>query len=345
MRRKAIGWIVLIFMIVLATACSSSPQAPETGSTAGAQKGEQATGEPADQKQAAQKESVFPRQVESAGGKITIQKQPQKVALASWQLVEMVLPFDQPSVGVTLPFSAANSVLESEQLKPYVGKFKEFKIVGEGTQVNLEALLSYGPDLIIAGSKTNQSIKEQLEKVAQTVWIDEEAINMRTEWLRVVGMIGNVLGQEKRAEEVIAKFTETQKAGKQKLAAKQGESVLFVQVREKAVYVMQPSTLPAYYDGLGLTFPKMSENMPANGQLTLEGLSVINPDHLVLGYFNYTNKSLPALTDEWEKSEVWKSLKAVKQNQVYAINGELAMGLGPIGQQYGLETLIKAMGK
>ncbi|RKN75999.1 hypothetical protein [Paenibacillus ginsengarvi] len=64
----------------------------------------------------------------------------------------------------------------------------------------------------------------------------------------------------------------------------------------------------------------------------------------MLGFFNYTNKA-PALTEEWQKSEVWKSLKAVKNNHVYSLNGELAMGLGPIGQQYGLETLIQAMGK
>ncbi|WP_246132133.1 ABC transporter substrate-binding protein [Paenibacillus hemerocallicola] len=344
MSRKAIGMFAMIFMILLAAACSSSQQAQEPNDTA-AGSGDTAAGAAAQPKEASKTDDTFPRKVESAGGGVTIEKRPQKVALASWQLVEMMLPFDQPSVGVTLPFAAANSVLESEQLKPHVDKFKEFKIVGEGTKVNLEALLSYGPNLIIAGSKTNLAIKEQLEQIAQVVWIDEESINTRTEWPKVVSLIGSFLGQEKRAAELIEKFAATQKAGKQKLAVRQGESVLFVQVRDKAVYVMQPNTLLPYYDGLGLTLPKTSENMPANGQITLEGLSVINPDHLVLGYFNYTNKSLAALTDEWEKSEVWKSLKAVKEKQVYALNGELAMGLGPIGQQYGLESIIKAMEK
>jgi iron complex transport system substrate-binding protein len=159
-----------------------------------------------------------------------------------------------------------------------------------------------------------------------------------------VNVIGSVLGQEKLAGELSANFAAKQKEGKQKLAAKNGESILFVQVREKAIYVMQPKGLGIYYEGLGLTSPNFAADMPANGQITLEGLSVINPDHLVLGYFNYTNKA-EALTDEWQKSEVWKSLKAVKQNHVYSINGELALGLGPIGQMYGLEALIKAMGK
>lgn len=344
MSKKAVGMIILILMLVLIAACSSGQQAQTPNDTA-AKSGENASGTAAQSKEDAKADTAFPRKVESAGGSITIEKRPEKVALASWQLVEMILPFEQPSVGVTLPFTAANSVLESEQLKPYVDTFKEFKIIGEGTKVNLEALLSYEPDLIIAGSKTNLAIKEQLEQIAQTVWLDEESVNTRTEWPKVIALIGSVLGQEKRGEELVAKFEATQKAGKQKLAAKQGESVLFVQVREKAVYVMQPNTLLQYYDGLGLTQPKTAENMPANGQLTLEGLSVINPDHLVLGYFNYTNKALPALTDDWEKSEVWKSLKAVKANQVYAVNGELSMGLGPIGQQYGLESLIQSMGK
>ncbi|WP_158606812.1 ABC transporter substrate-binding protein [Paenibacillus ginsengarvi] len=248
MRRKWTGMLVWIMMIMLVAACSSDQEAQKQNDTTMGSGGTSGQA-----KEAAKKDDAFPRKVESAGGSVTIEKRPQKVALASWQLVEMIMPYDLPSVGVTLPFAAANSVLESEQLKPYVSKFKEFKIVGEGTKVNLEALLSFGPDLIIAGSKTNEAIKQQLEQIAQTVWLDEEAINTRTEWPKVVKLIGSVLGQEKNGEQLIAKMEDIQKAGKQKLAPKQGESVLFVQVREKAVYVMQPNTLLQYYNGLGLT--------------------------------------------------------------------------------------------
>lgn len=335
MRKSMLGIMMLAIVLVFAACGSASESSKEEQSAAdGASQSVKPSPEAA--------ATAFPRDIASAGGPVTIQKQPMKVGLASWTFMEMLFPFDVPSAGLTVPFAAAKSSLESELYKPYANKFKELKIVGENAQVNLEALLAYGPDVIVAGSKTNAAIKAQLEQIAPTVWVDEDKINVRQDWQQVVALLGSILGQEKRAQEVIDQFAAKQNEGKQKLAARSGETVLFVQVREKAVYVMNAASLPQYYNGLGLT-PPDEKNMPTTSQVTLEGLSVINPDHLVLGYFNWTDKSLPALTDEWQNSEVWKSLKAVKNNHVYALNGELALGIGPIGQTYGIDTVVNAM--
>ncbi|MNR65741.1 hypothetical protein D3C85_1889140 [compost metagenome] len=57
------------------------------------------------------------------------------------------------------------------------------------------------------------------------------------------------------------------------------------------------------------------------------------------------DKSLPALADEWEKSDVWKSLKAVKENHVYKIDGSIAFGYGPISRAYGVDAIAKALKK
>ncbi len=343
MRKSRLGIGLLVLLMVL-TACAPANRGEEQGSAAGPA-GNAETAAPVQQPSPSPEASAaFPRVVESAGGEqVTIEKRPLKVGLAAWQLLEMLLPFDQPSAGITVPFAAANSVLESDVLKPYVDRFDELEIIGENVKVNLEVLLAYAPDLIIAGSNTNKDIKEQLEQIAPTVWIDEDKINIRNEWPQVVTLMGDILGQEDRAKEVVEQFADLQDEGRKKLASRSGETVLFVQVREKAVYVMTPSSLARYYEGLGLTPPPDAENLPARGQISLEGLSTIDPDHLFLGHFNYTNPSLAALTDEWKNSEVWKALKAVKNNHVYPINGELALGLGPIGQTYGLETVIEAM--
>ncbi|WP_238178115.1 ABC transporter substrate-binding protein [Paenibacillus contaminans] len=343
MKKNGAG-ILLFILLLMLTACTSNNQEQKQGSPTASPNGGKTAAPASEQpKQSPAAQPGFPREVESAGGNITIKERPAKVALASWQLLEMLLPFDQSSAGITVPFAAANSALSSDVLKPYADKFKEIKVIGENTKVNLETLLAYGPDLIVAGSTTNKAIKEQLEQIAPTVWIDEEKINVRNEWPKVVTLMGSILGQEERAKTIIDDFTAKQSEGKGKLAARKGETVLFVQVREKAVYVMPPSTLARYYEGLDLTSPPSVEKMTNFEQLTLEGLSQIDPDHIFLGYFNYTDKSLAALTDEWEKSQVWKSLKAVKNNHVYPINGELALGLGPIGQKYGLETVIEGM--
>ncbi len=347
MRKNSIILCFLVLLLVL-TACTANKQEKESANTAnGGKETASASIVPSESPQQSTEpngaEPVFPREIESVGGKVTIEKQPVKVGLASWTLLEMLLPFDQLSAGITVPFAAKNSVLESEELKHYIDRFEQLEIVGESTKVNLEAMLAYAPDVIIAGSNTNQDVKEQLEQIAPTVWLNETNLDIRNQWPEVVTWFGTLLGQEERAKEVVDSFAAKQIEGKEKLAIRNGETVLFVQVREKAVYVMPPSTMKLFYDGLGLTAPDDLEDLPSYGQITLEGLQEINPDHLFLGYFNYTDKTLEAITDEWEQSEVWKSMKSVKNNHVYAINGELALGVGPIGQTYGLDKVIEAM--
>jgi len=339
--KKHVFTSILIVILLLLSACGSkSGQANESSPAAGSAAAPTTSASPSGQ--ANEPAAAFPRDVDNAGTTVTIKDQPKKVALANWTLLELLFPFDLPSGGVTLPFAAANSSLGSDVYKPYADKFGELKIVGESTKVNLEAMLAYGPDVIIGASKSNQDIKPQLEQIAPTVLYDEEKLSIRTDWPQILTWMGGVLGQEERAQEVTDNFTAKQEEGKAKLAGRNGETVLFVQVREKAVYVMSAPSLPQYYAGLGLTPPDLSI-VDGNGQISLEGLSQINPDHLFLGYFNWTDKSLGALTDEWEQSGVWKSLKAVKDNHVYSFNGELAFGIGPIGQSYGIDAVVDSL--
>ncbi|WP_167278929.1 ABC transporter substrate-binding protein [Paenibacillus lupini] len=132
-------------------------------------------------------------------------------------------------------------------------------------------------------------------------------------------------------------------AAKEKLADLDG-NVAFVQVRENEVYLQGTAYLKPYYEGMGLKAPT-SDAMSEGEKLSLEGLSALDPDYLFLGYFNYSDKTLPAATDQWENSEVWKKLKAVSNNHVYSINGELALGYGPIGNNYGVKAILDSLQK
>jgi iron complex transport system substrate-binding protein len=265
------------------------------------------------------------------------------VAVVHWGYTDSVLLFDLDSLAVVLPFTEKQSVLGTESYKPYIERLGELTIVGENTSVNLEALLAYDPDLIIAGNAINAEITAELEKIATTVLLDEEKANIWGDWPSVVTAFGEILGQEDAAEKYIAEYRELLSTAKEKLAQVEG-SVAFVQVREKVVWLQGPEYLKPYYEGLGLKAPDGEE--ASNGaEITLEGLSKLDPDHLFLGYFNYSDKSIPALTDEWDDSAVWSKLKSVQKDQLYAINGELALGYGPIGNTYGVNAVLAALDK
>lgn len=265
------------------------------------------------------------------------------MAVVHWGYTDSMLLFDLDSLAVVLPFTEKQSVLSTESYKPYIDRLDELTIVGENTSVNLEALLAYAPDLIIAGNATNTEITAELEKIATTVILDEEKANIWGDWPSVVTAFGEILGQEDAAEKYIAEYRELLSTAKEKLTQVEG-SVAFVQVREKAVWLQGTDYLKPYYEGLGLKAPEGEE--ASNGaEITLEGLSKLDPDHLFLGYFNYSDKSIPALTDEWDDSAVWSKLKSVQKDQLYAINGELALGYGPIGNTYGVNAVLAALDK
>lgn len=337
-------WLVLIVLVcvpVMILACSANQstegQSQQTEGEVNPEP-ENEVGEPADKPS---RGAVFPRTVKDAFGEVVIEEAPLKIALVHWGLSETLLTFDLNSVALALPFTHNQSVLNTEQYKPYVDKIGELTIVGENTEVNLEALLEYEPDLILAGSDTNKEISEELRKIGTTYFVDEAAVDVWGNWPSVMRLFGELLGQETHAEEHISGFEALQAEGKRKLAHVEG-TVAFVQVRENAVWLQGPAFINHYYDGLGLRPPE-GDLAAEGGQLSLEGLSEVDPEHLFLGYFNYSDPSLSAEVDAWEETAIWQALTANQQNQTYAFDGQLALGYGPIGQAYGMEQIVQAL--
>ncbi|ACS99375.1 ABC transporter substrate-binding protein [Paenibacillus sp. JDR-2] len=285
----------------------------------------------------------FPRTIKDANGEVTIKEQPKKIAVVHWGYADSLLLFNVDSVGLALPFTEKQSVLHSDEYKPYVDKVKDIQIVGENTQVNMEKLLAYAPDLIIAGNAVNKDIAAELTKIAPTVVIDEQQTDVFSNWPALVTKFGEILGQEDVAEQYVSKYNADLAAAKEKLASLDG-NVAFVQVRENEVWLQGTNYTKQYYVGMDLKAPT-SDAMADGEKISLEGLSALDPDYLFLGYFNYSDKTLPAATDQWENSEVWKKLKAVANNHVYSINGELALGYGPIGNSYGVQAVLEALQK
>ncbi|WP_341280765.1 ABC transporter substrate-binding protein [Paenibacillus sp. FSL H8-0537] len=182
------------------------------------------------------KSAAFPRTIEAANGSIVIEKQPERIAVVHWGYIESILLFDLKTVGLALPFTKESSSLESDNYKPYVDKIDELVVVGENTTVNMESLLEYAPDLIIAGNAINAEVTDQLEKIATTVVVDEAQTDVWTNWPVLVTKFGEILAQEDVATDFIAGFENKIKDAKEKLADVEG-NVAFLQIRDKVAYL------------------------------------------------------------------------------------------------------------
>ncbi|XID93393.1 ABC transporter substrate-binding protein [Paenibacillaceae bacterium WGS1546] len=342
MNKRILPWAALLLILtLLLAACSNSGSndrsEPSPAQTQNESSPSSSSSEPSEP------EAAFPRTIYAANGDVTIEKQPEKVAVVHWGYTDSILLFDLKSVGFALPFTEKQSVLHTETYKPYTDRLDELVIVGENTTVNMEELLAYDPDVIIAGNSVNQDIVESLEKMATTVVLDEQKTDIWSDWPSVVTEFGNILGQEEIAANYIADFQTRLQDAKEKLAGVEG-TVAFLQIRAKESWLQGTNYLQTYYEGLGLKAPDSAE-MADGAQISLEGLSQLDPDHLFLGQFNVSDPSLPALSDEWKQSGVWSKLKAVQNGQVYDIDGNLALAYGPLGRSYGIQAVLDALSK
>lgn len=354
--KKSMYGILLLCALVLLAACGGNTGNNGAGSNTGSSNSSSSSNNGSNNEAApnnggnssnsaaqTSEDSKFPRTYSGANGDVVIEQAPQKIAVVHWGYADSILIFDVPSLAFVAPFGRENTAMESDTYKPYVDKHDEWTYVGENTEINMEQLLAYEPDLIIAGNQINGEVIGQLEKIATTVVIDEEKVNVWSDWQPLVTVFGEILGQEDVAASFIADFNATVEETKQALANVEG-TVAFLQVRNNAVWLQGSDYLTLYYDKLGLPAIE-GETAAAGAELSLEGLSELNPDHLVLGYFNMFDTSQTAMTDEWESSEVWKALKAVKSKQVYSINGQMALAYGPLSNLYGIQAVGEAMAK
>ncbi|MFC4600881.1 ABC transporter substrate-binding protein [Cohnella hongkongensis] len=340
MSKRQLPWAAMLTLLVLLlAACSNSDsKGSSEASTSPSPTPSESSSAPSE---SSASEAAFPRTIQAANGDVVIEKQPQRVAVVHWGYTDSILLFDLKSVGLALPFTEKQSVLHTETYQPYTDRLDELVVVGENTAVNLEALLAYAPDVIIAGNAVNKDIVDSLTKIATTVVLDEQKTDVWGDWPSVVTEFGRILGQEETAASYIADFQAKLQEAKEKLSGLEG-TVAFLQIRAKESWLQGTNYLPTYYEGLGLKAPESAE-MADGAQISLEGLSQLDPDYLFLGQFNVSDPSLPALSDEWRQSEVWAKLKAVQNDRVFDIDGQLALGYGPLGSSYGVQAVLDAL--
>jgi iron complex transport system substrate-binding protein len=282
------------------------------------------------EQQAAEKEK-WPRTIEDArGNKVTIFVKPKQVAVVTWMVTENLMALDTP------PFAADSVAPMSEwaSMKEYFQKYSVENLGDSQTSINLEKLLDLKPDLILA-TTANADIYDKLEQIAPLFVFDSNALF--SDWQGSIRAVANVVGEEENAEKFVGQTMEQVGIARKK-ASEIEKTVGFVRVWNGGLSSFSVEQLAMYYDdqkGIGLAIP---HGWPEEtGALSTESISTINPDYIFI-----SGAEDQAYLEQLEQSAVWKSLKAVKANQVFPIDLSGLTG-GPLAVQYGVRTVIEAL--
>ncbi|QJD88319.1 iron-siderophore ABC transporter substrate-binding protein [Cohnella herbarum] len=216
---------------------------------------------------------------------------------------------------------------------------------------NLEAILASKPDLIVLqGYFSDQQGYDELSKIAPTIAFTPD------DWKSNIVLLGQALGLQDKAQEVIATYNDKLTQAKDAIVAAAGSSnsAVFLRPSDKELQVFFPSFAPLIYDELGLRpDASIAELQKASKEdwginTSLEKLPSINADYVFAIYGGSISSAEDfaketAASDEVEKLKIWKSLPAVKNNRVFKVSARTWMSSGPIAEGYVIDDVKAAV--
>ncbi|MEK5053972.1 iron-hydroxamate ABC transporter substrate-binding protein [Niallia sp. FSL K6-0212] len=255
--------------------------------------------------------------------------------------VETIVTASQEAMedAAMLGIKPAGAIATAGKFPAYLGdSMSEAEQIGEKMQPSVEKLLQLKPDVILGTSKFQPEVADNLNKVAPMIPVS----HISTNWKDNLILLGQLTNKTEKAETIIADYeknvTETKEGIQDKLAEKK---VVMLRLRGGSLYIY-PETVyfnPVLYGDLGLDVPEEVKKAKAQEMISLEKLAEMNPDYLFIQFEETENTDSPTALADLENNSIWKSLDAVKNNQVYEnVVDPLAAG----GTAWSKTTFLKA---
>lgn len=244
--------------------------------------------------------------VETEMGKVEVPTKPKKV-LVNWYVHDVV------SLGVT-PVGYQGWAQEA------MPKYKEMKEIPAIEKWEKEELLSYEPDLIISYDKEDF---KKFSKIAPVIVISEKMTSEER-----LKFLGEILGKEKEAEEIIKEFNQKLARSKESFAKEEfkGKTFSIFEDWGSGSYGIYYETGSRggklLYDYIGLTYPDKLKELIEKSSQKREALSY----EVAADYFgDYVIWFLqPGFKEsEFQKTKIWETTSAVKENHVLVVPGDL----------------------
>ncbi len=188
--------------------------------------------------------------------------------------------------------------------------------VGEKTQPSVEDMLKLKPDVILASTKFPAESLEKFESIAVTIPVS----HISTNWEANLKLLGELTGKEEQVKAELDKYRAAAEGIKAEIGDKlKDKTVLLVRIRGGSMYIYPQDVYlnPSLYEDLGASVPEAVTKAEAQQLISLEMLTEINPDYLFIQFSEGENADTPKALEELQKNPIFKSVNAVKNNQLF----------------------------
>ncbi len=214
----------------------------------------------------------------------------------------------------------------------------------EANTVNFEQVMSYNPDLIIIRDAFDQSIYDELNKIAPTI-----AFRLQDYKTAMMGL-GMALGMEDQATDRLVQHLEKVADAREELKKVDGESVAMLRILKKEIrlYPYSKNDMSSFlYQELGLTPDPMTVEYDNadNLAISMETLPDLTADHIILiaGYGSQNAESVEAAKqryDEIKADPLWQMVPAVENGSVYEVDSRVWLTHGLLATEMKIDEVL-----
>lgn len=312
---KKLHVLLIALMLVILTACGNGaePKPAENNK------------EPvSDQKGA---EESFPVTIKDGVDKdVVIEKKPEKIVSLAPSNTEIVYALGE-----------GDAVIGVGDSDNYPEEVADKEVIANMMELNVEKIISLQPDLVLAhGMVVNmwgEGLK-QLEESGITVLVVHDAQSFDAVY-STIEMIGKATGATEKASALISDM-------KTKLDDMKKQAEAISEDEQKTVYVEVSPAPEIFAMGQNTFINEMIELINAKNVVTEDGWVPMNEEAVIA-----LNPDAIITTTENDAAQVlertaWKDISAIKNKQVYEVDGDLVTRSGPRIVE-GVEELAKAI--
>ncbi|GAB2559602.1 ABC transporter substrate-binding protein [Gracilibacillus alcaliphilus] len=300
LRKKLLTMGMIMFAIVLMTACQQNEETSTTNETEADSQGE----ETAD-------EIAF---IDSMDREVVLEGHPEKIVVLAPEFLKMIYDLD----GEAVARMTTSSI-------PIPEAAEDLPELGTVNQINTEELVGFSPDFVIGAP----NFHADLEGIMENSDIPFALLQMRSfdDVKEMAALMGQILGKEELADQKIQETEEQMKAVQDQLPSDANPSVVILNVTSQSVSVQRANTTAIeigdllHVNNIGKDM-EASPDSQSSAPYSLETIVEEQPDYILLTIHGSVEAGKGKIEEELESNPAWNSLKAVQDGNVHIIPSE-----------------------
>jgi iron complex transport system substrate-binding protein len=259
-------------------------------------------------------DTSYPRTIEHHKGSTEVPAKPQRIVALDNSLVEAVVLLERPLVG------GISSYRDLTGFPPYLGEaVAETEEVGPLETPDLEAVAALEPDLIVSATVRHDALYDELSAIAPTVFVETTG----PIWRENITFLGEVLGEEDQAAEVLDDYRTRAKALGEAINDKAGDpTISVVRFLDGPTRLYQKSSFSGHIlADMGLARPASQDVEDFAAEIGEEQIRQADGDHIFVTSYSGGEAS----KERFVRNPLWGQLEGVKAGNVHEVEDAIWM--------------------